>query len=653
MENKPTNYRSFIAIIKKITSHTLCIFFGININIYAYDREILLEGFEDNIDNVIPATDAGSRGANGNVKLTHFKRTDAEEPWVSQGERALQIEFINDQKYWSVDFMIHLDANATVELQEAWNADPESGLKPEARYVIKYDVTFPENGLVHWMNQTVDNHGEASREFNTPHSNDAPVVAEIPLDLIEGDLIVNDDGTASFRFIHNADWVDGNIPKFFIDNIRLVDQWDTDKPPTTVVIESFEDSIQSVEAESDRITVEQYMVSDIDDSNATHGSKSLKVILGQPEGYRADWHLDLSKSELLKELMRLPADERMRYVFRFDIIFQERPADGWGGGKWGYKFSTTFSPADTARTPNNHSTYSVNLGLIEPDRAHHHLDPDSPRITFYGNGGYGGKVVAYFDNFRILDTKQAPDIVINSSRIDNTGFSFDWNSIVGSNYRIDRKENIDSTWKVIAENYPDRGASSEKISFTDTDLIGSAFYRVAETPAPPIFFDDFESGAPGWATSDLGKSGTKWELGKPIGGPGDAHSSTRAYGTGLADDYYDDTDIYLISPLIDLTGQEKARLEFWSYRDCEPAVGGEFYDWCRVMILDEDGEYLVDDPIWLRGGEAKQWRLEKAKIPTEILGRKIRLEFNFSSDDVQDNGLQAGWFIDDVAIIRK
>ena len=71
------------------------------------------------------------------------------------------------------------------------------------------------------------------------------------------------------------------------------------------------------------------------------------------------------------------------------------------------------------------------------------------------------------------------------------------------------------------------------------------------------------------------------------------------------------------------------------------------------MILDEDGEYLVDDPIWLRGGEAKQWRLEKAKIPTEVLGRKIRLEFNFSSDDVQDNGLQAGWFIDDVAITRK
>tara|TARA_Y100001933_G_scaffold107480_1_gene107799 strand:- start:500 stop:2419 length:1920 start_codon:yes stop_codon:yes gene_type:complete len=636
--------------MKKIIFSTffiLSVEFG---NLYGYGREILLEGFEENIDNVIAATDADSRGANGNVKLTHFNRTDAKEPWVTQGERALQIEFINDQKYWSVDFIIHLNPKATAELQEAWNADPESGLKPEARYVLKYDVTFPENGLVHWINQTVNNHWEPAREFNTPHSNDAPVVAEIPLDLIEGDLVVNDDGTASFRFIHNADWADGNVPKLFIDNIRLVDQWDTEKPPSTVVIESFEDNIQSVEAASDRVVVQQYTLSSIDDSNATHGSKSLKVILGQPEGYSADWHIDLSKSELLKELMRLPSDQRMRYVFRFDIIFQERPVDGWGGGNWGYKFSTTFSPSDTARMPNNHSTYSVNLGLIEPDRAHHHLDPDSPRITFYGNGGYSGEVVAYFDNFRILDTKQVPDIVINSSRISNSGFSFDWNSTPGSSYRVDRRSSLNSTWNIIAKNYPDNGASSEKISFTDTDIIAKAFYRVAETPAPPIFFDDFESGAPGWVTSDLGESGTKWELGKPTSGPGEAHSSTRAYGTGLANDYDEDTDVYLISPVIDLTGQDSARLEFWSYRDCEPAVEGEFYDWCQVMILDENDEYLVDDPIWLSGGEAKQWRLEKAKIPTQALGQKIKLEFNFSSDDVQDKGPQAGWFIDDVAI---
>ena len=616
-------------------------------NIWAYaGSEILLEGFEDNIDNVIPATDDGSRGANGNVKLTHFIRTDAEEVWVTQGKRALQIELLNNQKWWSVDFLVYLDQEATTELETAWNGDPESGLKPEARYVLKYDVTFPEKGVVTWMNQTVNNGSEAAREWNTSGNNNAPVTVEIPLDLVGTDLSINDDGTSTLRFIDNADWPDGNTPKFFIDNIRLVDQWATDKPPTTIVIESFENNIDAVTPQGGRISVEHYKAADVEDFNVTHGSKSLKVVLAQPEGYSTDWHLDLDNSETLKELLQLPLEERWRYTLRFDTVFEERPPDGWGGGNWGYKFSTSFSPADTARTPSDRSTYSVNLALVD-------LDPDSPRITFYGNGGYSGEVVAYFDNFRILDTIQAPDIVIHSSRINEAGFSFDWNSTVGSIYQVDRMENLDSAWKVIVENYPDGGASGEQTAFTDADLLGSAFYRVAETPAPPLFFDDFESGAPGWSASDLGESGTEWELGKPTNGPGEAHSPTRAYGTGLAKDYDDYTDVYLVSPVIDLTGQDNARLEFWSYRDCEPAVEGELYDWCQVMILDEDGEWLVDDPIWIRGGEAKQWRLEKAKIPAQALGQKIRLEFNFSTDGGQDNGPQAGWFIDDVAITIK
>ena len=616
-------------------------------NIWAYaGSEILLEGFEDNIDNVIPATDDGSRGANGNVKLTHFIRTDAEEVWVTQGKRALQIELLNNQKWWSVDFLVYLDQEATTELETAWNGDPESGLKPEARYVLKYDVTFPEKGVVSWMNQTVNNGSEAAREWNTSGNNNAPVTVEIPLDLVGTDLSINDDGTSTLRFIDNADWPDGNTPKFFIDNIRLVDQWATDKPPTTIVIESFENNIDAVTPQGGRISVEHYKAADIEDFNVTHGSKSLKVVLAQPEGYSTDWHLDLGNSETLKELLQLPLEERWRYTLRFDTVFEERPPDGWGGDNWGYKFSTSFSPADTARTPSDRSTYSVNLALAD-------LDPDSPRITFYGNGGYRGEVVAYFDNFRILDTIQAPDIVIHSSRINEAGFSFDWNSTVGSIYQVDRMGNLDSAWKVIVDNYPDGGASGEQTAFTDADLLGSAFYRVAETPAPPLFFDDFESGAPGWTASDLGESGTEWELGKPTNGPGEAHSPTRAYGTGLAKNYDDYTDVYLVSPVIDLTGQDNARLEFWSYRDCEPAVEGELYDWCQVMILDEDGEWLVDDPIWIRGGEAKQWRLEKAKIPAQALGQKIRLEFNFSTDGGQDNGPQAGWFIDDVAITKK
>jgi hypothetical protein len=280
------------------------------------------------------------------------------------------------------------------------------------------------------------------------------------------------------------------------------------------------------------------------------------------------------------------------------------------------------------------------------------------------NAGVGNLLFddIYISIGKFLDTVPAasafggaagPEIVIHSSRTSGAGFSFDWNSSVGSLYKIERRGTLNFPWQIIADTYPAGGAVADNTSFTDTDLGSAAIYRVAQLESPPLFFDDFESGAPGWSTSDLGESGTEWELGKPSNGPGEAHSPTRAYGTGLAKDYDDYTEVYLVSPVIDLTGVDNARLEFWSYRDCEPAVEGELYDWCQVMILDEDGEYLVDNPIWLRGGEAKQWRLEKGKIPTGALGQKIRLEFSFSSDGGQDNGPQSGWFIDDMAITTK
>jgi len=248
-----------------------------------------------------------------------------------------------------------------------------------------------------------------------------------------------------------------------------------------------------------------------------------------------------------------------------------------------------------------------------------------------------------------------PEIVLHSSRVSGggAGFSFDWSSTAGNIYQVQRQATLNAPWQTIADAYPDGGATGDNASYTDTGLGASAIYRVAQLAKPPLFFDDFESGAKGWEASDLGESGTLWELGKPTNGPGEAHSPVNVYGTDLAKDYADYTDVYLVSPVIDLTGKDNARLEFWSYRDCEPPLDGELMDWCQIIILDEEGDWLVDDPIWIRGGEAKQWRLEKAKIPAEALGQKIRLEFNFSTDGGQDNGPQAGWFIDDVAITTK
>ena len=103
--------------------------------------------------------------------------------------------------------------------------------------------------------------------------------------------------------------------------------------------------------------------------------------------------------------------------------------------------------------------------------------------------------------------------------------------------------------------------------------------------------------------------------------------------------------------MIDLAGVDRARLEFYSFRDFEPLFEGQVMDYAEIYILDETGmEYLTQLPIWIRGSSSLQWRKERVAIPAEGLDRKIRFEFHFVSDVRNDDGPHAGWFIDDIII---
>jgi hypothetical protein len=446
--------------------------------------EVLLEGFEDNIDNVRVSNEG--RGAAGNIQLSQASKTAAGETWITEGSKALKVELLNDAMWWGVDFFIQLDAEAGDKLAAAWNANPDTGEKPLARYVLRYDLTFPPSGTVAWMNQAVNNHWEASREWNSPGNDLAPVTVDIELDLAAGDLVRNEDGTVDLRFIDNAQWTEGAglIPAVYIDNIRLVDQWAAGTPPTLTILESFENGIDTarVTAEGGRTRLAQHTSTGVDDLGVTHGSKSLEVTIGQPEGWADDLKIDLSSFDQLKALLALPAQERSRYIFRMDMLFHDAPEGGWGGGNWGYKFGTSISTADTARTPANSSVYSVNLGKIN-------LDPENPVITLYGNGGYGGEVVTYIDNLRILDTGAA---AAAPSGLTITDVSFSkttreltiaWGAQAGATYRVHASTDL-KTWTVVTDNYPTGGATgnsaSIKVPVNDSEKF--KFFRVSRIP---------------------------------------------------------------------------------------------------------------------------------------------------------------------------
>jgi len=604
-----------------------------SLNLTNAETITLLESFEDTVDVV-----SHLQPADGNRRIDEFSLSeDNDFGQITDGQKALKVAF-SSMSGWQRDFQVQLSLDVTTLLQSVIETE-ETG-----RYYLLYDILWDNtDNDAGWACNPLEIGGWMYGD-QIEWSGGGQVVTmayEIGAGTPDGFRLglVGDDTDRTFlNFIFNSNT--GQPMNVYVDNIRLMDTKPGNAETIVSVLESFEASTSVLAGQGRTENIVQNEVQ----AFITHGAKSAKYTLNDADGgWAQDLTLDLSGYSLLAEVLEIPQADRARYTLAWDWLVQLD--DGTGGG-WGVQ--QTWSP-DNQLTQSwagdgGLRTRAINLSTVPWDAP--------PVLTIIQHGGWsGGNIQLYMDNIRIIDTGFVPSLIeLTSPSLGGTSFSFSWVSSPGKLYQVHRSNAVNGPFDSIAE----VTADGDLTTFADpAPVANNAFYQVANVPPAPIFEEDFETGAAGWTTQDLGESGTLWELGKPTNGPGEAHSPTRAYGTGLAKDYDDYTEVYLVSPVIDLTGLDNARLEFWSYRDCEPAVEGELYDWCQVMILDEDGEWLVDDPIWIRGGEAKQWRLEKAKIPAEALGQKIRLEFNFSTDGGQDNGPQAGWFIDDVAITTK
>ena len=606
---------------------------SMSLNLTNAETITLLESFEDTVDVV-----SHLQPADGNRRIDEFSLSeDNDFGQITDGQKALKVAF-SSMSGWQRDFQVQLSLDVTTLLQSVIETE-ETG-----RYYLLYDILWDNtDNDAGWACNPLEIGGWMYGD-QIEWSGGGQVVTmayEIGAGTPDGFRLglVGDDTDRTFlNFIFNSNT--GQPMNVYVDNIRLMDTKPGNAETIVSVLESFEASTSVLAGQGRTENIVQNEVQ----AFITHGAKSAKYTLNDADGgWAQDLTLDLSGYSLLAEVLEIPQADRARYTLAWDWLVQLD--DGTGGG-WGVQ--QTWSP-DNQLTQSwagdgGLRTRAINLSTVPWDAP--------PVLTIIQHGGWSdGNIQLYMDNIRIIDTGFVPSLIeLTSPSLGGTSFSFSWVSSPGKLYQVHRSNAVNEHFDSIAE----VTADGDLTTFADpAPVANNAFYQVANVPPAPIFEEDFETGAAGWTTQDLGESGTLWELGKPTNGPGEAHSPTRAYGTGLAKDYGDYTDVYLVSPVIDLTDLDNARVEFWSYRDCEPAVEGELYDWCQVMILDEDGEYLVDNPIWLRGGVAKQWRLEKPKIPAEALGQKIRLEFNFSTDGGQDNGPQAGWFIDDVTITTK
>jgi hypothetical protein len=170
-----------------------------------------------------------------------------------------------------------------------------------------------------------------------------------------------------------------------------------------------------------------------------------------------------------------------------------------------------------------------------------------------------------------------------------------------------------------------------------------AYYRGVLLGVPPIFSDDLESGAPGWTVTVV-QGDTNWELGTPaVAGLMEAHSGANAWGTNLDGPYTNSAIVSLRTPVIDLTGITRPRLNFWYYVDATEGAEG-----VQLKYFDETGEvplFVSESIFW---GTTPDWTEFSQTVPTAAREQRVIIEFLFLSDDAEPNG--AGFYLDDVVV---
>ncbi|MFT4639658.1 MAG: hypothetical protein ACI8T1_002983 [Verrucomicrobiales bacterium] len=187
------------------------------------------------------------------------------------------------------------------------------------------------------------------------------------------------------------------------------------------------------------------------------------------------------------------------------------------------------------------------------------------------------------------------------------------------------------------------GQGDGDLSFTAPRSEGlTLFYRVARTPPPALYSEDFETAPNDWTTST--ESGdTDWELGTPaVADLAMAHSGVNAYGTNLDGDYGNGVVTSLRSPVIDVTALGRPQLTFWYYVDTVEGTEG-----VQLRFYSENGDRLTEREgiLW---GQTAGWTEFSEVLPLEARSQKIQLEWTLLSNESEPNG--AGFYLDDVVV---
>jgi len=243
-------------------------------------------------------------------------------------------------------------------------------------------------------------------------------------------------------------------------------------------------------------------------------------------------------------------------------------------------------------------------------------------------------------------------LAVDHSPLDSTMLRLTWASTPGKVYDVLINADLSSpreSWDGLADaqNIPADLSGTNTLDIA-LPFPGKGFVAIREKNAPPLFFDDLESGTGGWTTVVNDANGnTQWEFGTPNGSTGPiegADGSATAWCTGLGD-YFSDSDISLRSPAIDLTGVSGAELSFAAFRDADG-----FGDTAVVRFLRavDNVQLGVDVAIDMSVFDTDYLTIT-IPVAAGALGETVLVEWNFVSDGSVD--AFSGLSIDDVRVI--
>jgi cysteine-rich repeat protein len=197
-------------------------------------------------------------------------------------------------------------------------------------------------------------------------------------------------------------------------------------------------------------------------------------------------------------------------------------------------------------------------------------------------------------------------------------------------------------------------ASGSNLSYPDNKA--DPMYEFYVGTLQPIKCWDFETNPTDW--THKATTGTdEWQWGPPMGtsantDPASAHGGSNVYGIDLGQNggdsmYENNTDQSATSPVVDTTGYDNVRLQFYRWLNVEDAN----FDHATINV---DGNQRWINFNSNMGNNSntqhldKEWRFQDVDLSKDAADNKVQVSFELSSDPGLTFG---GWTVDDVCIM--